>query len=231
MLDIPKHRKEMLQILLAIYKQPWSKYIALKWGTMCYFLYNLDRFSTDLDFDILENNYKETIAADTIKIVSSFGEFKNETKWKSLHRLIYSYWASDHNIKIEFNTKKFRHNKYQRTSLLGENILCMTKESAFANKLFALSNRVANRDLYDVYWMEKNKRVFDIDIIQERTWKSMEIFFSDLENHIKANFHTNTILWQLWIVLSDKQKIEVKKNLIPNVLDMVKLWKYVYKDS
>jgi len=47
---------------------------------MCYFLYNLDRFSTDLDFDILENNYKETIAADTIKIVSSFGEFKNETK-------------------------------------------------------------------------------------------------------------------------------------------------------
>jgi len=45
----------------------------------------------------------------------------------------------------------------------------MTKESAFANKLFALSNRVANRDLYDVYWMEKNKRVFDIDIIQERT--------------------------------------------------------------
>ena len=91
MLDIPKHRKEMLQILLAIYKQPWSKYVAFKGGTMCYFLYNLDRFSTDLDFDILDPNQKDAIIAEIAHIVSSFGELKNETKGKLLHRLIYRY--------------------------------------------------------------------------------------------------------------------------------------------
>jgi predicted nucleotidyltransferase component of viral defense system len=47
---------------------------------MCYFLYNLDRFSTDLDFDVLDPAQKETIISETMKIVSSFGELKNETK-------------------------------------------------------------------------------------------------------------------------------------------------------
>lgn len=219
----------MLQIILAIYQQPWSKYLAFKWGTMCYFLYNLDRFSTDLDFDILDSSQKETIVDATKKIISSFGTLKNETKWKLLHRLIYRYGVSDHNIKIEFSTQIAHHNKYKQISLLGRNILCMAKETAFANKLCALANRVANRDLYDVYRMETQKRDFDTDIIKENTWKSMKIFFSDLGKHIKKNFHTNTILWQLGVVLSDKQKIEVKKNLIDNVLDKVRLWQYAYK--
>jgi uncharacterized tellurite resistance protein B-like protein len=56
----------------------------------------------------------------------------------------------------------------------------------------------------------------------------MKIFFSDLEKHIKKNFRQNTILWQLGIVLSDKQKIEVKKHLIQNVLEIVRVRKLAY---
>jgi predicted nucleotidyltransferase component of viral defense system len=64
----------------------------------------------------------------------------------------------------------------------------------FANKLCALAGRIANRDLYDVYRMETKGREFSSDIIKKETGKSMKIFFSDLEKHIKKNFRQNTIL-------------------------------------
>ncbi len=231
MLEQPIHRKFMLQILLMIYKQSWSKNLAFKWWTMLYLFHSLNRFSTDLDFDIIDVSIeqKDLIINQVKTMITEFGEIKNETKRRLLHRLIFSYGAGYHNVKLEFNTRVSKYNKYAYSSLLGQNVLCMDKSSAFSNKLLALSDRVANRDLYDVRRMDKQKRVFDPQIIQERTWKSIWTFFEELELHVKANFSSNMILGQLWVVLSDKQKIEVKANLLSEVVQLIGLWKLSYK--
>ena len=56
MLNKDLHRKIMYQILQDIFNSEIWKYLAFKWGTACYFFHNLDRFSTDLDFDFVKND-------------------------------------------------------------------------------------------------------------------------------------------------------------------------------
>jgi len=56
MLNKEIHRSKMYNILVDIFSTDLSKILAFKWWTACYFLYKLDRFSTDLDFDLLVDN-------------------------------------------------------------------------------------------------------------------------------------------------------------------------------
>jgi len=43
----------MFNMIQEIYKSPLKNKLWFKWWTLCYFLHNLSRFSTDLDFDII----------------------------------------------------------------------------------------------------------------------------------------------------------------------------------
>ena len=53
MLNRELHRRLTLQIIKAIFISPIGPYVAFKGGAACYFLYGLDRFSLDLDFDVI----------------------------------------------------------------------------------------------------------------------------------------------------------------------------------
>ena len=53
MLNKKKHRQVMFEILRDIYRSELGFYLGFKGGTMLYFFYNLNRFSVDLDFDLL----------------------------------------------------------------------------------------------------------------------------------------------------------------------------------
>ncbi|MDQ7022644.1 MAG: nucleotidyl transferase AbiEii/AbiGii toxin family protein [Candidatus Gracilibacteria bacterium] len=74
MLNREKHRQIMYNILTEIFSGDLSKYLAFKGGTACYFLHNLDRFSTDLDFDLI--NSEINIDEKLIEILKKYGEIK-----------------------------------------------------------------------------------------------------------------------------------------------------------
>jgi predicted nucleotidyltransferase component of viral defense system len=82
--------------------------LALKGGTACYFLYGLDRFSTDLDFDIIHPEAK----IDTIlqEVVKKYGELT------AGQRLVLSYGKNETNIKIDVNRKIWKANTYEMLS-------------------------------------------------------------------------------------------------------------------
>ena len=53
------HKNVLVQILLAIYSDTTiSPYLGFKGGTAAYLFYNLERFSVDLDFDLLDETKK-----------------------------------------------------------------------------------------------------------------------------------------------------------------------------
>ena len=54
MLNQDKHRQTMFQILQTLFNSEAKDSLAFKWWTLCYFLYHLPRFSTDLDFDLIK---------------------------------------------------------------------------------------------------------------------------------------------------------------------------------
>jgi predicted nucleotidyltransferase component of viral defense system len=59
------HEEYMRKIIHAIFTSDVSSYLAFKWGTLAYLCYNLDRYSTDIDIDILDSS-KEQEIIDTI---------------------------------------------------------------------------------------------------------------------------------------------------------------------
>ena len=58
-MDFNKHKFLLSQILLDIFKDiTLNSVLAFKGGTSLMMFYNLNRFSTDLDFNLLDNDKK-----------------------------------------------------------------------------------------------------------------------------------------------------------------------------
>lgn len=209
MLNREQHRLLMYQILGDIFKSDIGKYLAFKWGTACYFFHKLDRFSTDLDFDLLEDRDIDTQLENILK---KYGQLK---KW---NKLILSYWEDDINIKIDISRHVWKSNSYEIRNFYGIDIRVQDKATIFANKLVALTQRNTNRDIYDVWFFFKNSFEINENIINERTGQALNIFLEQVIKKIEALSNNYNILDWLWEVLTEKQKFFVKNNLIWELL-------------
>ncbi len=212
MLNKDLHRQKMYDILQDIFNSEIWKCLAFKGGTSCYFFYNLDRFSTDLDFDLVENC--ENIDEKIIEILKKYWEVK-----LGKFNIKLSYSNDDVNIKIDINRKIWKANKYELLNFYWTDILTQDKETIFANKLVALTERNTNRDIYDVYFFFKNNFWINEDIIFERTWKSKKKLFTEILKKLKNLWENYKILDWLWEVLQDeKHKNFVKTKLVKELI-------------
>ncbi len=216
MLNKDLHRKIMYDILQDIFNSELWKYLAFKGGTACYFLYQLDRFSTDLDFDLVKDF--ENIDLEIIKILKKYGQVK---KWK--YNLKLSYWDNDVNIKIDISRNIWKNNNYEIKNFYWTDILTQDKSTIFSNKLVALLERNANRDIYDVYFFFKNNFSLNNDLIFERTWKTRKEVFKEIIKKLESLWENYKILDWLWEVLSwEKQKQFVKTKLLKELIWILK---------
>lgn len=213
MLDKEYHRQILFQMLKDIFQSELWKSLAFKGGTACYFLYGLDRFSTDLDFDIVEDT--ENIDEKIIKIAEKYGTIKKGNK------IIVSIWEDQVNIKIDINRKIWKANSYELVDFYGTSMWVQDRASIFANKLVALTERNANRDIYDVYFFFKNYFPINRELIVERTWENEFELFEKILQKLKNLPKNYKILDGLWEVLDQKQKIWVKEKLITELIGML----------
>lgn len=222
MLRKEQHRKYMFDVLKEIYNSHFSKNLAFKWGTLCYFLYWLDRFSTDLDFDIVWELNEEELFNEINKILSKKWVIKESYNKRFTIFFLFSYWDTDMNIKLEINKRILQKNKYIVQNFFWTDILVMEKSTIFANKLVALTDRkkIVNRDLYDIYFFYKNNFLVNEFIIFERTWKTYKEYLVFLLDFIK-NMNSNNLLDWLGEVLDNKQKAFVKEKLIKELIGII----------
>lgn len=210
MLNKDIHRQILFEILKDIFSKDFSKNIAFKGGTACYFLHALDRFSTDLDFDIIYET--PDIEQKILDILKKYWEIK-----KGRH-IILSYSQNDDNIKIDLNRKIWKHNKYEILNFFWTDIKVQKKSTIFANKLVALMERNTNRDIYDVWFFMKNRWEINEEIIFERTNKTKKELFEDIIKKLSHLWENYKILDGLWDVLNPKQKAFVKEKLIQELV-------------
>lgn len=169
MLNSEVYEKYMKKILTAIFDNEIGKFLAFKGGTLVYLLHELDRFSTDIDLDIIDVSQEELIIQNMKELLIDLGDIKNETLGKTLHRWIFRYDEKGMNIKVELNKRIWKNNTYGIQIIYNKPIRCMTSDCIFANKLVALSERFANRDLYDVHFFFREKFPINELLIIERT--------------------------------------------------------------
>jgi len=75
--NIATHRTILFQILKDIYSDTTiAPFLGFKGGTAAVMFYGLDRFSVDLDFDLLDESKQEIVFDKLIKIVAKHGEIK-----------------------------------------------------------------------------------------------------------------------------------------------------------
>ena len=216
------HKRILLQILVDIFKTLNGK-IAFKGGTCAYLFYNLPRISVDLDFDILKPLNAEDIE-NIKKILSKFGKIRDFHEKRNTIFFLLNYEEGYPNIKIEFNRRVWKSNKYKIIWFLGIEMKIADEKTIFTNKLIALGDRKnpVARDIFDVYYFLKTGFSLNEELIRERTGKNLNEFLTFLSAYIKKKFSKKNILLGLGEVLEEKQKEWIRQNLINEVLELFK---------
>lgn len=224
-----KHKINIEKILLSIMNSKIWDYLAFKWWTLVYLKYWLDRFSTDLDFDLINeipDNEIVSFIDEMFDILNQYWTVKDHyNKYNTIFFLL-SYWLWEMAIKVEINKRIWKSNQYEQSIILWQSMNIMSLYSIIWNKLVAITDRnnPVNRDLYDINFFLKNYNINNKnvkDLIKERTEKDFLPYLQYLIKFIFKNYSERTILWWLWEVIDEKLKQRIKVKLIPETLELL----------
>lgn len=212
MLDRQNHELILKKIIRDIYEHPLlMTSLGLKGGTCLYIFHGLDRFSTDLDFNILGGDFKPE---DVTKILEHY-LILDETQIK-YHTWFWlgGFSKGRQKIKVEISKRTYP-DRYAILDYYGLSVKAMVTECMLAHKLCAITDRkkMANRDMYDAWFMLKKNFEVDENIVKLRTKKTPKEYFKHLADFIEKNADPHHILQGMGELLDDKQKVWVKNNL------------------
>lgn len=223
MLMISSHRTIMVNVLKDIYSDiEISSLLGFKGGTALYFFYNLPRFSVDLDFDLLDESKKDIVFEHVLKIVEKYGELRvKKEKHFTLFWLL-SYQKGLNQLKIEIS-KRTSKNRYEVKNFFGIPAQIMKREDMFANKLTALLGRksLANRDIYDIWFMLKERWDLNDKLLEFRTNTTTIAYLKKCLKLLENN-PPSDILSGIGDLVDNKTKDWIKKNLIKDTIFLLK---------
>lgn len=213
-MDKNKHKLYMAQILSLIFKdKELCNALAFKGGTALMFFHNLNRFSTDLDFNLLVPEKLDMVYDKVRSILTRFGTIDDEAKKLYGPVLVVNYGKGERMLKVEISTRQYP-NHYEMLSLAGTYIRVMTMPDMFAHKLCAMGERLSPRDIYDVWFFLHNHTAINEDIVRSRTGKSVSEYSAWCAEHVKEA-SPKLLMQGLGEVLDDaKSKTFVKNKLI-----------------
>lgn len=223
-MDINKHRYYMTQVLLAIFQDnELGKLLAFKGGTSMLMFHGLTRFSTDLDFNLLDKEHTEKVYHRIRGILQRFGRIEDEAIKFYGAILVLNYGKGERMLKVEISTRQYD-NHYEVRNLMGTDIRIMTVCDMFAHKLCALGERITPRDVYDTWFFLQNRTEINSNIVRLRTGKSVSEYARQCSEIVKET-SPKTLMQGLGEVLSDNtSKNFVKRQLIEETVSLLNLF-------
>ena len=223
-IDIATHKTILFQILKVIYTDTSiSPYLGFKGGTAALMFYGLDRFSVDLDFDLLDEGQADRVFERISGIAKKYGKLKESRKKRFNLFYLISYDDKGRNIKLEVNKRQFG-SRYEIKTYLGVSMMVMVLEDMFAHKLMAMYERIdqTGRDIYDVWFFLHSRSPLNKSIVENRSGMAFNMLIKEciqlLEN--KDNRH---LLQGLGELLTPGQKDWAKAKLKEETIALLKL--------
>jgi predicted nucleotidyltransferase component of viral defense system len=176
--DAP-HKYQMYRLLRGILKDSLlSSGLVFKGGTCAVLRGWLDRFSVDLDFDVVDAGLVEKLRLPIRKLVTDLG-FGIKDESKNHLQFFLKYPAPDmvrNTLKLEINDEVSRFNRWELANLAELNLMAQTQTrgTMVANKLVAALNRhqdhgsIAGRDFYDLRHFLSQGFEIETEIVDER---------------------------------------------------------------
>lgn len=226
-LNTAKHNNILTKILKDIFSDASiAPFLGFKGGTAAAMFYGLDRFSVDLDFDLLDSEKEDYVFERVKAILERYGKLKEA--WKKRFNLFYvlSYDNKDinaQNIKVEINRREFD-SHYEIKSFLGISMQVMAKEDMAAHKLCAMYERITktNRDVFDVQFFLAHDWPVNKKIVEERMNMPYKEFLKKYIEVIEKMGNWD-ILAGMGELLNEKQKDWVRAKLKAEVLFSLRL--------
>src|SRR3989338_1102982 len=226
-LDTAKHKSILVKILKDIYADPTiSTILGFKGGTAAALFYNLNRFSVDLDFDLLDAGKEDYVFERVRAILENYGKLKQARKKRFNLFYILSYDEKDinaQNIKVEINRREFG-SKYDVKSFLGISMQVMIKDDMAAHKLCAMYERIGrtNRDIFDVQFILAHDLPVNKKIVEIRTGMTYKDFLNKAIDAMEK-FNDRDILSGMGELLTEKQKAWVRAKLKSDTIFLLKV--------
>jgi predicted nucleotidyltransferase component of viral defense system len=223
-LDIATHKTILFQILKDIYSDTnVSPFLGFKGGTAALMFHGLDRFSVDLDFDLLDENQEEYVFARSIEIVKRNGTIKEARRKRFNLFIVLSYEDKARHIKVEINRRQYG-SRYEIRTYLGVSMQVMVVDDMFAHKLMAMYERIekTSRDIYDVWFFLKSRTPINKDIVESRA----QMPFNQLVNECilqLERINNRRILTGIGELLTPSQKDWAKAKLREETIALLKL--------
>ena len=219
-----KHQLYMAQILSLIFKdKDLCNVLGFKGGTALMFFHNLNRFSTDLDFNLLAPEKLDVVYDKVRAILTRFGTIDDEAKKFYGPVLVLNYEKGERMLKVEISTREYP-NHYEMYQLAGTYIRVMTMPDMFAHKLCAMGERLSPRDIYDVWFFLQNHTEINEDIVMMRTSKSVSEYAAWCAKRVREA-SPKLLMQGLGEVLNDaKSKAFVKDRLIAETSSALELF-------
>lgn len=217
MLDRDSHEIILKRILGDIYTHPTLRTaLGFKGGTCLYLFYSLDRFSTDLDFNLIGD---AEITTNVRTIVAKYLTIENERSKQNTWFWLGSYKKGKQKIKIEISKRDYP-DTYIAKKYYGLSIATLAPDCMFAHKLCAISDRkiIQPRDLYDAWFMFKNNFEINEEIIKIRTGKNVHEYVNFLIAFLPKHVSKNTVLAGLGELMNTSRKSWVKDHLVDDLL-------------
>lgn len=213
-MDRNKHQYYMTKILLDIFgDHELASLLAFKGGTSLLFFYQLTRFSTDLDFNLLDERYADLVYKKLRNILCKYGKIDDEAMKFYGPILVLDYGKNERKLKVEVSVRQYD-NHYEILPLLGKDIRVMTMPDMFAHKLCALGERITPRDVYDVYFFLKRATPINPNIIALRTGQSVADYARFCALRVRETTAKALMQGLGDVLLTNQEKQFVRKQMI-----------------
>lgn len=220
-----KHKLYMAQILTMAFKdKDLCNLLGFKGGTALMFFHGLPRFSTDLDFNLLDENKVDFVYEKVRNILSKFGKINDEAKKFFGPVMVLDYGKGERMLKVEISARQFD-NHYEMKTLAGTDIRVLTLPDMFAHKLCAMGERLSPRDVFDVwFFLQKKHASINEQIVRIRTEKSVSEYAEWCAQRVRE-ISPKLLMQGLGEVIDDTQtKNFIKTKLVDETAQALELF-------
>ncbi len=218
------HKFQLQQLLTAVVDDQYiSQHVCFKGGTCAEMSGFLDRFSVDLDFDLIDSIDEKLFRSRVSKIATKLGLIDDNKNTISLFfNFKYKSVANQRNkIKFSFFQNLVISNDYEARFLpeINRTVMCQTIETMFANKLVTVIDRynrhkeVEGRDIYDIHYFFSQGYKYKEEIIKERTGLEVSVYFKKLIDFINIKVTQKMIDEDLNMLLPLEKFNKIRKIL------------------
>jgi len=158
-----------------------------------------------------------------VPVLSAYGRVVDEADKKYTLLYEFDYGKGATKIKIEFNKRVWKNNRYKNEWFMGVPILLADEMTVATNKLVALSDRKSAvvRDLFDAWYFLSHGFKLNEQLLIERTGKGVGEYCAFLVRFIKKTFSRRNVLQGLGEALDDKQKVWAREHLIDETVSLL----------